>query len=137
MCRQKRILNQFLGTGNEPVASWSIQCRASESFFLPVALIGFYSCGFPADQMGANTELGKYRALMDTNGLIFILFVDFIVPNLVFLLFSVQEKQRYSAQESNDNEEVSSFCDFLPELFYLLWNFHHLLWVLNIPNSGI
>lgn len=84
MCIQVRILNHFLGTGNEPVSGCFIQCRASESFFLPVALIGFYACGVPADQVvlwvGANTELEKYRALMGTNGLLFILFVNLIAP---------------------------------------------------------
>lgn len=83
MCSDKDT-ESFLGTGNEPVSGCFIQCRASESFFLPVALIGFYSCGVPADQVvlwvGANTELEKYRALMGTNGWLFILFVNLIAP---------------------------------------------------------
>lgn len=67
---------------------------------------------------GREQKLEKYRALMDVNGLIFIIFfVDLMVSKLTFLLFSVQEKQRCSAQESKDNEEGSNFCDFLPELF--------------------
>lgn len=63
---------------------------------------GLYSCGVPAKQVvvwvGANTELEKYRALMDMNGLIFhIFFVDLMVSKLTFLLFLVQKKQRCSA----------------------------------------